>query len=434
MVNYHQTKGTPKNLISLAQVAMGSPLQSIRTLDIYKRKLSNIPSQKIFNKRKSHNSFKHKLRALIQTVLKQIDNSHKVIECGKSIAWNRSEINILYIPDLKKATFTNVAMCKKGWLCPVCASKLASEKRAELLELQKVVNRQDLHVYMMTLTAPHTKRDGLEDLLEKLKVARSKFIDELGRRSWKKKFSKIGHITVLEVTYSETSGWHPHLHILIVSEQYYDDTALQLIEGELYKTWAAKCHYSGLKKPNLKYGINLKNCASEHGKLDMKVINYLLKHGFINQKNKEKSIDDVSNGMGITIWEIAQLAGDSNEVISKKYRLVLKEYVVAMVKKDFVRWSDLLTKYLKTHGYDFKNREVQKIKKQEQRKIFYENSIKVLTLTKETWLRICRASYIIRSQIIRAIEMDIQYLGINSRIYPRTDRLIKYILQSELYE
>ncbi|MBI0393483.1 protein rep [Acinetobacter bereziniae] len=433
MADFNQNQGSLKNVISRKQVDKARSLQSFSTLDINKRKLSDISFKKQSSKHKSYNSFKHKLRVLIQTVLKTIDSKNKVITCGKSIAWNRSEINILYMPDLKKANFTNVAMCKKSWLCPVCASKLASEKRAELLELQKVVNSQGLHVYMMTLTVPHTKRDGLEDLLEKLKVARSRFIDELRRRSWKKKFSKIGHITILEVTYSETSGWHPHLHILVVSEQYYDDTALQLIEGELYKTWTTQCQYSGLKKPSRKYSINLKNCASEHGKLDTKVINYLLKHGFINLKHKEKCFDDVSKGMGITIWEIAQLAGDSNEMISKKYRLVLKEYVRAMVKRDFVRWSDLLNEYLKAHGYAFKDREVQRIKKREQRKIFYENSIKVLTLTKEIWHRICRASYTIRSQLLRAIELDIQYLSLDTCTYPRTDRLLKYIANTKLY-
>src|SRR5690606_4953634 len=133
---------------------------------------------------------------------------------------------------------------------------------------------------MMTLTIPHSLRDRLIDLLEKLKVAQGKFIDGMRAGKLRKIFSKVGHITVLEVTYSEKSGWHPHLHILVISELFYTDKELINIEENLYKAWSAKCKLSGLKAPHRKYAVKLQNCASNQDKLDTRVINYLIKHRF----------------------------------------------------------------------------------------------------------------------------------------------------------
>ena len=85
-------------------------------------------------------------------------------------------------------------------------------------------------------------------------------------------------------------------------------------------------------------------------------------------------------------------------------------------------------------GYDFKDGEVQKIKKRLQKQENLKNSLRIMQISKSLWQRICKASYVIRRQLLRTIELDFQYLGLDRRIYPRTDRLLKYIQQSKLFD
>lgn len=433
MAKFYQHPG--KQLQSTLPAALGMLYKSGNPLDIKRGKLSNKTDyETVSDKGKSGNSFKYRLLEIIQREIKKFDPMHGSVRCGKAVIPKQANIEIQYRTDTKKVTYSKIEECRKCWVCPTCVARLGAQKKAELIELQKVINDLGLYAYMMTFTIPHSLRDRLIDLLEKLKVAQGKFIDGMRAGKLRKIFSKVGHITVLEVTYSEKSGWHPHLHILVISELFYTDKELINIEENLYKAWSAKCKLSGLKAPHRKYAVKLQNCASNQDKLDTRVINYLIKHRFAKEKSSTKLNEDIAHGAGLTIWDIAQLASDKNKHNAEKYRLILQEYTVAMVSENFVRWSKLLTSFLKDKGYDFKDAEVQKIKKREQKQENLKKTLRILSITQSLWQRICKASYAIRRQLLRTIALDIQYLGLDCRIYPRTDRLLKYIQQSKLFD
>lgn len=433
MAKFYQHPG--KQLQSTLPAALEMLQKSGNPLDIKRGKLSNKTDyETVSDKRKSGSSFKYRLLEIIQREIKKFDPVHGSVRCGKAVIPKQANVEIQYRTDTKKVTYSKIEECRKCWVCPTCVARLGAQKKAELIELQKVINDLGLHAYMMTLTIPHSLRDRLIDLLEKLKVAQGKFIDGMRAGKLRKIFSKVGHITVLAVTYSEKSGWHPHLHILVISELFYTDKELINIEENLYKAWSAKCKLSGLKAPHRKYAVKLQNCASNQDKLDTRVINYLIKHRFAKEKSSTKLNEDIAHGAGITIWDIAQLASDKNKRNAEKYRLILQEYTVAMVSENFVRRSKLLTSFLKDKGYDFKDAEVQKIKKREQKQENLKKTLRILSITQSLWQRICKASYAIRRQLLRTIALDIQYLGLDCRIYPRTDRLLKYIQQSKLFD
>jgi len=428
MVKYYQHPGNQLHSASHALKKCGN------SLDINRGKLSNKTGyETASDKRKSASSFKYKLQEIIQREIKKFDPGHGIVRCGKAVVPKQSNIEIQYRTDTKKVTYSKIEECRKCWICPTCVARLGAQKKAELMELQKVVNNLGLNAYLMTLTIPHNLKDNLDDLLIRLTAAQTKFIDGMRTGKLRKTFSKVGHITVLEVTYSEKSGWHPHLHILVISEQFYTDKELINIEKDLYKTWSAKCQLSGIKAPSRKYGVKLQNCASDKDKLDTKVINYLIKHRFVKKKSSTKLHEDIAHGVGLTIWDIAQLASDKNKHTASKYGLILQEYSIAMVQKNFVRWSNLLTQFLMDKGYDFKDGEVQKIKKRLQKQENLKNSLRIMQISKSLWQRICKASYVIRRQLLRTIELDIQYLGLDCRIYPRTDRLFTCIITDLLF-
>lgn len=411
-----------------------SAQESRYSLDINKRIFPDSREVKTsLDWRTSNRIFKAKLQEIIQKTLKN-KQGNQIQQCGKAVKWLNSNVDVFYHVDSRKVIFSNILDCRKGWTCPRCASRLAAQKKAELLQLQKVVRNEGLHAYLMTLTIPHSLKDNLSDLLERLSRVQSKFTDALRGKKWKRIFPKNGHITVLEITYSASFGWHPHLHVLVISEQYYTDKEIKTIEKELYETWSAKCQISGVQKPHKKFGVKLQNCASEVERLDTKVIHYLVKHGFINEIDERRIEEKMTHGESLTIWEIALLSQHVDQHIARKYGLILREYTRSMVNKHFIRWSELLTDYLKNKGYDFKDRAVQKVKKQIQKQVWLAKRNLVAQIDHPLWLRICRKPYVLQHQLLQSIELDIKYGIAECRIYPRTDRLLKYIRQSKLYD
>ena len=164
------------------------------------------------------------------------------------------------------------------------------------------------------------------------------------------------------------------------------------------------------------------------------MIHYLVKHGFINENCQKKVDEKLTHSASLTIWEIALLSQHVDQHIARKYGLILREYTRSMVNKHFIRWSELLTDYLKNKGYDFKDRAVQKVKKQIQKQVWLAKRHLVAQIDHPLWLRICRKPYVLQHQLLQSIELDIKYGIAECRIYPRTDRLLKYIRQSKLYD
>lgn len=89
---------------------------------------------------------------------------------------------------------------------------------------------------MVTVTLQHRRGDSLAALLAVLREAWSR--TKSGRR-WqaiKERFGVVGYVTALEVSYG-ANGWHPHLHVCMVTEAALADAdlgRLQVMVSELY--------------------------------------------------------------------------------------------------------------------------------------------------------------------------------------------------------
>jgi hypothetical protein len=69
---------------------------------------------------------------------------------------------------------------------------------------------------MITLTARHGRDDDLRDLLEKMKDAKRRWVQ---RRDYKAiRPQIIGSVTATEVTGGGAYGWHPHFHVVMITE------------------------------------------------------------------------------------------------------------------------------------------------------------------------------------------------------------------------
>jgi hypothetical protein len=101
------------------------------------------------------------------------------------------------------------------WACPVCAAKVAEQRRRELAHAMVKHIEAGGHAYLVTFTFPHYIGQTLSDLMEPFTKARQSFQNS---RKWKtvmERANKLGVVNSLEVTYGSGNGWHPHLHMLV---------------------------------------------------------------------------------------------------------------------------------------------------------------------------------------------------------------------------
>lgn len=130
------------------------------------------------------------------------------------------------------AEFADVHTCGSVWHCPVCAGKITSGRRDELLAAIAAWTDPDHgrggEVYLATRTFSHDKHST--ELLGPVPEGGKKpssplleaFADALSRAKGKRRAlacaeraGVIGTVRALEVTHGEINGWHPHTHELI---------------------------------------------------------------------------------------------------------------------------------------------------------------------------------------------------------------------------
>ena len=108
--------------------------------------------------------------------------------------------------------FGKVLACGSPWLCPICSRKITNFRAKEINNVHNVLSETHT-AYMVTFTLSHDKFAKLEDTM---RVITKSFNYVNSHRDFAKnpKYENKKFIRALEVTYGETNGWHPHLHVL----------------------------------------------------------------------------------------------------------------------------------------------------------------------------------------------------------------------------
>jgi len=110
--------------------------------------------------------------------------------------------------------------CKNTLVCTLCAIRRASRNLAAYLErFQKIQKSEpELKPYLVTLTVKNTETllEGLEHLTDSLKLLHRRRTDNKSK-SLMREIS--GGVFSIEVTQSDTTGWHPHVHAIWLSKR-----------------------------------------------------------------------------------------------------------------------------------------------------------------------------------------------------------------------
>ncbi len=204
---------------------------------------------------------------------------HKTCGCGQLKLSGQPQIT--YSQKTSRAYTAGFMSCGNAKTCLVCSSKIAERKAQEMRQGFNEAQLQDLHISLLTFTAPHDSDDKLIDLKTAMSQALQCFWRGRSMDLFREKNGIIGNIRSFEIRYG-SNGWHPHFHILVFSKKPLPNSKTQGNQqlnksitgskcvpgnapGEDEKTlnwllnrWQNSCLKAGLKKPN-HYGMDLRD-------------------------------------------------------------------------------------------------------------------------------------------------------------------------------
>ena len=142
-----------------------------------------------------------------------------------------------------KAFYRGLVFCGLRWVCPCCTAAKSETSRKQLNAALAQGRQMELVPVMLTLTARHKKTMTLAKFWGMLSEAEKKLKK---RRQWKALNKRLagGFAKAVEITYG-ANGWHPHLHIILLTDGTDETEAIELVEA-LREIWLEELEKVGL--------------------------------------------------------------------------------------------------------------------------------------------------------------------------------------------
>lgn len=224
---------------------------------------------------------------------------HRTVGCHRHIGDGAFGVEIRRRQDGKGARFVGVHTCGSVWACPVCAGKIAHQRRDELRLAHAAHARQGGAAYLVTLTFPHEKFDiELQAMVEAMLKACTAWGNSksyrkfLGTAKAPGKYERLGQVKAIEVTWGE-HGWHPHIHLVLFAEPGLQDD-LEAV-GALKDEWIGQVMKKGLAGRDKLNAMLLHSFDLKCGEF---VVDYIAKFGR-EPAPRSREIDAIKKGWGI---------------------------------------------------------------------------------------------------------------------------------------
>ena len=141
-------------------------------------------------------------------------------------------------------------MCGNAWVCPACSLMARQRDERRISGIVGAWQARGGSVVMLTLTpGSHSQTDSLEALLGRLDGAWKRVVGS--RRPWRtfENQHRIGGVVrVLEVERGR-SGWHPHLHVLLLVEGRPSGDAEAALAEDFRARWCGALEAEGSPVP-----------------------------------------------------------------------------------------------------------------------------------------------------------------------------------------
>lgn len=181
----------------------------------------------------------HKKRYLLQSTARWIlsDNKRLYI-CNRATSPEVEWVKVKYSPSTKKAKYSGLMQCGNGWICPVCAGRIADTRKKELHVAVVAAMQKGLKPVMVTYTMRHGQDDTLLALVVDLLKAYRAMVSHRPYKKIKDAYGVAGYVRSLEMTHGN-HGWHPHLHVMMLLpvEQFEAKDLAFDLEQDLFQVW-----------------------------------------------------------------------------------------------------------------------------------------------------------------------------------------------------
>ena len=246
--------------------------------------------------------------------------------CGYSLTTNDNTPVNLCKSKTGSVFFNGIANCGGYWRCPVCALKISEHKKELLKTIITAHQEKGLCIGFLTLTVRHKRTDNLKKVLEKLSKNYRSFQNTKIFEKDRKIVGMIGQIKTLEITFSDTNGWHPHLHLLY----FYDNSkgaSLGQFQKKLISEWFKYKDNNGLLR------------AQNQRILTKDISDYMAKYDITSEMTKGQ----IKGSKGLTPFTaLGKIALGDYEDFKQKRKLyyVYSTYVEQTQGKHFVNISN----------------------------------------------------------------------------------------------
>jgi hypothetical protein len=223
-----------------------------------------------------------------------------------------------------KAHYSGLKTCSSVWVCPICSVKISTRRRDEIQAALASANGSELIPVLVTYTLQHSLNDKLEKLINDLKDAQRYMLNGRYRKEFYSRFDVAGYIRSVETRWSSKTGWHPHIHelLLVKSEQSTDE-----IKAFLMGRYGDRLESKG-------YLVNNHTIDVRGGDINAQetVSDYLTKSTI----ELELTSGNWKNGASISPF---QLLSAYHETDNQKFAVLFREYAEATRGKKWITWS-----------------------------------------------------------------------------------------------
>lgn len=214
-----------------------------------------------------------------------------------------------------------VGRCGNGWICPVCATRIAIGRADEIQQAIDAARAQALTPVFITFTASHQREDALSTTLTKQKAAMRSMRSSRAWGKLKETYGFTGQIDAWEITWGFGAGWHPHNHGLYFARL---APETQTLEGEIFTQWENAIGKQGLTC-NRENGVKVL-----HG--EAAVASYMAKWGL---KSELTSNEKQGRKDNFTPFQLLALYEQGEAWAGGLYQ----EYAEATKGVSMIRWS-----------------------------------------------------------------------------------------------
>ncbi|CEN51949.1 protein rep [Capnocytophaga canis] len=170
-------------------------------------------------------------------------NSTCTCGIGRISKEDKTPVALVRGVESQKVFFNGLVKCGSVWRCPVCGFKVMKHRQNELYYMSSEWLRRGFKISFVTLTIRHRPTFTLEKSLDILlsefrKMQNTKVFDRL-----ELEHDVTGFVRTLEITWGESNGWHPHLHLLV----FHKSDNFDSLHSDFIDCWTKRKRVGALK-------------------------------------------------------------------------------------------------------------------------------------------------------------------------------------------